>query len=96
MALFTKGEELSFQMIREPEVAFKRLHRLFADHQFNTSQVARVIGVNRSTVIRWCSRLVQQGMGDPRGNLRGCSGRTPRDGRRKAKQVETRVSTNSS
>jgi response regulator of citrate/malate metabolism len=71
--------EFSNEVQSAPKKAFGKLQKLFRDHNGSTTEVAKALGVNRTTIHRWLARFESLKLGDPRDGLRGTAGRRPRD-----------------
>ena len=67
--------ELGLLLALDPPKAFKKLVPMFKRTKGSVSALAAEIGVDRTTLFRWLTRLEEAGLGDPRGGERGQCGR---------------------
>lgn len=58
--------EIGQLLATDPKAARAKLGILFVENNYMFNQTARALGVDRTTLRRWCAKLKDLGLGDPR------------------------------
>jgi len=58
--------EFGVEVQREPAKAAVRLEEVLRKANYSLTNAAKALGVNKSTLHRWCKSLEKRGYGDPR------------------------------